>query len=117
MPQQQLPTTQLVAFLRGQDLVLQFTMLTPQAITGWGISFRVYPGNDTSGAPIFTKTVGAGIAITDGPNGVIQVTLLAGDTAGLPATADYTYTLARTDTGNNVFLATGPLVLQSPKGV
>tara|TARA_R110002096_G_scaffold186882_7_gene366044 strand:+ start:73 stop:420 length:348 start_codon:yes stop_codon:yes gene_type:complete len=34
-------------------------------------------------APVLTKTLGAGITVTDGPNGVFQIAIASADTAAL----------------------------------
>jgi hypothetical protein len=100
---------QTIRIIRAQDLVFQFTMATPQDITGWSITFAV---NDSlGGTNRITKTVGSGITITDPGRGVIQVAIAKTDTNSLNI-QDYVWGLKRTDAGNNVMLARGELILE-----
>lgn len=82
----------------GEDVVITFT-ITSTDITGWALSF-------VAGA--VTKTVGSGITITDGANGVCTVDLAAADTTALGA-GDTSFKLRRTDSGSNTVLSFGTL--------
>jgi hypothetical protein len=95
--------------VRAQDLTLVFTMAPPQVITGWAITFAVYTA--LGGSAVVTKTVGAGITISDAGKGIISVALAKGDTAG-QTVQDYVWAVKRTDSGNTVFLARGQLILE-----
>ena len=100
---------QSIRIIRSQDLILQFTMAAPTDITGWSVTFLVLSA--LGGATQITKTVGAGITLTDAGRGVLQVTLSKADTIAL-AIQDYVWGLKRTDNGNNLMLARGELILE-----
>ena len=90
---------QSIRIIRSQDLILQFTMAAPTDITGWSVTFLVLTA--LGGSTQITKTVGAGITITDAGRGILQVSLGKADTSGL-AIQDYVWGLKRTDNGNNM---------------
>jgi hypothetical protein len=108
----------------GEHKVVQFTVYQPgstsddiaddsaprQDITGWTISFVLQDNTNTA---VVTKTTGSGIAITDAPNGVLQVTLNAVDTSGLTA-GTFHLIVKRTDVGSESILSRGPASLQQP---
>ncbi len=70
----------------GDDFVIKATTKdkagTVVNITGAVIKFGMYDG-PILGSEKFNKTVGSGIVITDGPNGLYEVTVLPADTAAL----------------------------------
>lgn len=108
--------SQTLRLVRAQDLQLRFTMDRPTPIAGWSVTFKVCdaPG----GAARITKTVSAGVTLTDAARGVLTVTLAKADTANLTVTTalaagkGYVWELTRTDTGHQTVLARGELVLE-----
>ena len=70
------------------------------------------------GTAKLSKTVGGGITITDGPRGIVTIALAKGDTSSLTVTtalADglgYVWEIKRTDSGSNLVLARGQLILE-----
>lgn len=100
---------------RGEDASLVFAIyeadgVTPQNITGWSLSFTVRPAG---GIALIAKTVGNGIALTTPASGIATVTLAAADTSSLPAVY-YSFSLARTDSGQDAELTSGLMILLSP---
>ncbi len=85
----------------GEDKALPWTVVqedgvTAQNITGWSIRWRLFRFRD-SVAALVTKTVGSGIAITNGPTGAYTVTLTPTDLT--VTNGDYWYRSERTDSG------------------
>ncbi len=70
----------------------------------------------TAEAFLLSKTVGSGITITDGPNGVVAVQIADTDTGdgSVPVIdpGDYFYTLRKTNAGDESVLAFGTAVLR-----
>lgn len=105
----------------GTDKVLQYTVTDSagavQIITGWALRWALYAIGDRTTA-LITKTVGAGITITNGAGGILQVAISDDDTNSLTANARtplYDYELRRTDSGNEDVLAYGTVVLRPGK--
>ena len=97
-----------------EDKVIEFTVLqsddlTPEDITTWALEYVLC---DSAEVAQFTKTVGSGITITDGPNGVLEVAVADSDTASLTA-GKFSHRLRRTDLGLEAVLAHGAVLLQS----
>lgn len=97
-------------FVSGDDKTLRFTITddgtsagTPVNITGATITFKVTSG-PTSTTAIIEKSTAGGITITDGPNGVCTVALVAADTAALAG--DYWYELQVVDASANTTTTT-----------
>lgn len=100
-------TTADVEFVRGEDVTIEVTV-TGVNVTGWALSFAIaLTYRDTA---IITKTVGSGITITDGDNGVFEITLADTDTDGLP-TGTRVWDVKRTDAGEEAVLTRGELEL------
>lgn len=100
---------QQISLIRATDNTIRARMRTPRDITGWAISFTV--ATALGAAASITKTVGAGITITDGPSGIITITLAKSDTQSLTA-GGYVWDVTRTDSGSRVCLARGELLLE-----
>jgi hypothetical protein len=77
-------------------------------ITGWALEWVIR--RNAGGVALLSKTVGLGIAITDGTGGIATVTLTAANTTTLGA-GRYWYILARTDAGSEAVLAYGDIAL------
>lgn len=111
-----MPPEQTLRIIRAQDLTIKAMMNPPRDMTGWAITFEIK--DRLGGSSIVSKTVGSGITITDGPRGIITITLakadLSGQTvsSGLSSTYGYVWNIKRTDTGNNVVLARGQMILE-----
>lgn len=106
---------QTIRIVRDTDFTLKCQMTPPRDMTGWAITFTLRDA--IGGTSNFTKTVGSGITITDGPRGIITITIADTDTSALTATkslADakgYVWDIWRTDAGSEVCLARGQLIL------
>jgi hypothetical protein len=100
-----------VRLIKGDDITLRFTVVDEDGvavnITGWAISWIM-----TSG---LVKTVGAGVTITDAPNGVVEVEIDPVDTASLTE-IHYCHKLRRTGTGTVSTLAYGNIQIIDPCG-
>lgn len=111
-----MPPEQTLRIIRAQDLTIKCTMAPPRDMTGWAISWIVR--DVLAGTAQITKTVGAGITITDGPRGIITIALAKSDTSGLTVTTSlaagkgYVWEVKRTDSGSNLVLARGLLILE-----
>jgi hypothetical protein len=104
-----MPAEQTLEFIRAQDLTLVGRFAQPRDITGWTITFQVR--DSLGGTSRITKTVGSGVTIADAGRGVIEISLAKADTQGL-AIQSYVWDIKRTNSGANVVLATGQLVLR-----
>ena len=107
--------TQDIEFFAGEDKLIRDTIyqedgVTVENITGWSIEFRLEKHSRETSS-LVTKSVGSGVTITDGPNGVFEVQLDAADTLGLKA-RKYNYQIWRTDTNENHVLSEGVLTLK-----
>ena len=107
-------------FYVGEDRFILFTVYdsndenTRQVvdISLWTFQFRLRKrGGSTN---LISKSLGSGIAITNGPQGLVTVTLDAADTSSF-LDGTYEYTLWATDNNSKtVTLATGLVILQPP---
>lgn len=97
-----------VSYFLGEDVTVRVTV-TATNITGWLLAFSVATGYGAT--PLFTKTVGGGITITDGPTGVFDVAIADTDTDGL-ASGGYVWEAKRIDAGQETVLAYGQLELK-----
>jgi hypothetical protein len=104
-----MPPEQTIRLIRAQDITIVCTMEKPRSISGWAITFQVR--DSLGGTSRITKTVGSGITITDAGKGVISISLAKGDTSGLTVQS-YVWDIKRTDSGSNVVLARGELILE-----
>ena len=108
--------SQNIRMIRAQDLQLRFTMDRPTAITGWAVTWKMVDA--LGGTAKITKTVGAGVTLTDTGRGIITVALAKADTSTLPVTSGlakskgYVWELTRTDSGYQTVLARGELILE-----
>jgi hypothetical protein len=104
------PTMATVAnfsFYKGEDVTITDTASPVTNITGWSLQFTVRKQYGDATA-LITKTVGAGITITDATNGVFKVAIANGDTANL-APGAYVYDIQRIDAGFRTVLSTGTM--------
>lgn len=105
----------------GEDKILRFTItedddVTPVPITGWDLAWvvRQRPGMGTQGSgEIIYIENGPNLAITDGPNGVLEIYLARNFTLGLPP-GGYHHTLWRTDPSNEQVLSYGTMEMGNP---
>ena len=97
-----------ISFFRGEDVTLAVT-ITGTIITGWGLSCSIGKGYGQTVA--FTKTVGTGIAITDGAGGKFEVSIADTDTDAL-SSGKYVWDIKRSDAGQEVVLCYGELSLK-----
>lgn len=110
------PITDEDEWFQGETKLLTFTVETeeengtPEVISGWTIQWMLM-GHKKAQSSIFTKeTGGSGVVITDGLNGLVEVTIDPGDTTGVePRT--YWHELWRTDAGFEAVLSYGPAEL------
>lgn len=109
------PITDEANWFRGEDRTFRHTIYstdtgtTPQPITGFAFSWVLRASK--TGPILFTKTVGAGITITDGPNGQLEVKVDDVDSEPLSAGL-YHYTLWRTDDTTEQVASFGSAVLK-----
>lgn len=97
------PQNQDVRFYRGEAVELDFTPTTVGTnIAGWSIRLTIV--KVAGGVALVTKTVGAGITITDAPNGAYKILLADADTKPL-AKGRYNADVWRTDAGSEKRLA------------
>src|SRR5438105_4775066 len=107
---------QTLRLIRSQDLTLRAALTRPRDITGWAVSFIVRPV--LGGSASITKTVGSGITLADPGKGVLTIALAKADTSGLTVSSalaagqGYVWEIKRTDSGSNVVLARGQLILE-----
>lgn len=79
-------------FMSGDSRVIQATIQGPTGdpynITGATITWALYAwtGSAFTGNALVTKTVGSGIAITNGAGGIFEVTLAPADSSALAGT-------------------------------
>ncbi len=102
------------AWFIGEDKILRFAVVDANAaavnITGWELGWVLRESAADSDS-LASKSVGAGITITDGPGGICEVAITDADTDNLdPGT--YVYALRRTDEGSEQVLAYGDAVLR-----
>lgn len=95
------------SFYKGEDVVITDSMSPAAAISGWALQFTLRK-NYGDPAPLLTKTIGAGIAVTDPTNGVFTIAVADADTVNLLPGA-YVYDVERTDAGNRTVLTIGVL--------
>ena len=88
-----------------QVTIYQSDGVTTQDVTGWSLSFIVHSYGDPN-ITYITKTVGSGVVLTTPTRGVVTATVLAADTTNMPSGL-YQWRLERTDTANDVMVATG----------
>ena len=102
-----------VSWFVGEDKTLRFTVYqadgeTVQNITGWTLEWAVRRFLGSTDA-LLTKTTGSGISITDGPNGICEVSLARTDTDTLGRGGFY-HALRRTNSGASTVLTFGEAV-------
>jgi hypothetical protein len=98
-----------ISFYKGEDVTLTVTMTPATNITGWTLQFTVRKSYGDSTA-LITKTIGAGITVTDSTNGIFTVAIASGDTTNLDQRA-YVFDIQRTNGGNRTVLTIGNLTL------
>jgi hypothetical protein len=86
-----------IAYEVGDDKTIEVTLdPVPADITGWAIT-AIVKTSDAAAAASITKTVGAGITITDGPNAIFEIFIADTDVDGLSGTLRWK--VKRTDSG------------------
>ena len=95
------------SFYKGEDVAVTDTMSPATGISGWSLQFTLRK-NYGDPTPLLTKTIGAGITVTDAVNGVFTIALANADTANL-APGAYVYDIERTNAGNRTVLTIGVL--------
>lgn len=105
----------------GTDKLLQFTVVDAAGavvdISGWALKWTLFtrPVPSAGATALLSKTTPTVINITDGQNGICQVSLTDADTDDLIGDALYYHELRRTDSGLEDVLAYGTVWLrQSP---
>lgn len=95
-----------------RDSIFQADGTTPQDISGWAISCVIRKTDKASDPPLIPeKTIaGGGIAVIDGPNGIIDITFVDTDTATLKP-GKYRWSVKRTDEGFETILTFGDFTL------
>lgn len=82
---------------------------TPAVITGWELEATFAPINTGVIRDELTKTIGDGVSITDGPNGICTVTLPADDTEDM--SGKWEWALWVVDEGAEAPLSVGTLTM------
>jgi hypothetical protein len=100
---------QFVRCFAGEALTLTVTMDPPESVAGWALEFSLRNG---AGDLLASKTVGAGVTLTDGPGGEFTVTLAADDT-DQAAGKSYPFDVWRTDEGSEACVVFGALLVQA----
>ena len=113
--------TALEGYFIGTDQIFEFTIddgtgktpdsSSPVNITGYTFKFTVKLTDIAVDPAFIEKTSSAGIAITDGPNGVLRVTVEDVDTDSLLDDVTYRYSLKRTNAGAESILSHGDIVI------
>lgn len=104
-------------YVLGEDVTLQFTVYesTDHSTTVdiSAVTAIEWVLTDGAGSESVTKTIsGSGVSITDGANGVLEVTLSSTDTSGLSAgSVRHQLTITDDGSGNQTVLAQGDFVL------
>lgn len=104
-----MPPEQSIRLIRAQDVTITATMEKPRSISGWAVTFQVR--DSLGGTSRITKTVGSGITISNAGKGVLSIALAKADTSSLTVRS-YVWDIKRTDSGSNVVLARGELILE-----
>lgn len=99
-----------LSLFKGEDAAFPDT-ITGTDITGWAVAFTLHAKLDDAAALITKTTANGGIVLTTPASGLLTVTLLATDTANLPA-GMYFYRVERTDTGADAVLSWGSFELK-----
>lgn len=89
----------------GEDYTIPVVMNPPTDISTWAITFTVRDKTDTV---VLTKTVGDGITVTSGANGVFEIAVSATDNATI---GNFKFDTWRTDSGNKVQINFGEFVV------
>lgn len=111
-----MPPEQTIRLIRAQDLTLRFFLSPPRDMTSWTVTFEVE--DKLAGSAVITKTVGSGVTLADTGKGILEVSLAKADTSsltvssGLATGKGYVWELKRTNSGSNVVLARGQLILE-----
>lgn len=109
-----------VRFVRAQDLILRHSLAPERDVTGWTVEWRVRNrviGNDGGLTTVLTKTTASGITVASAGKGIFDVGLSLADTQSLTPSRElsddygYTWEMRRIDSGYNVVLGRGDLIL------
>lgn len=95
-----------ISFFRGEDVTIRVTV-TGENITGWALTLAIGRGY----TPLLTKTIGSGITITNGGNGIFEAVIADTDTDTFD-TGGYVWDAKRTDAGQEAVLTYGKLSLE-----
>ena len=98
-------STASVTMYRGEEVLLNFTLVPVEDISGWTILLTVAKAQDSA-----TKYFAKAGAIVDAVNGEFSVAIDPVDTAGLKA-GSYFYDVWRMDAGAERVLAAGAFVV------
>jgi len=93
---------------KGEDALATVAMSPVTSIAGWTVSFTMKRrrGDVTT---VLSKTIGAGVVVTNATSGIFTITLVAADTTPSDITGDYYYEINRIDGGSATVLAYGIL--------
>ena len=102
-------TTNITGLTIGEDILITLTVAGSGSIAAWTFEFNLR--DQKTDAIVVTKTVGAGITITDAANRVLTIAL--NDTDTEPLRADqYLWDAWRTNDGSETCLADGTMDLK-----
>lgn len=97
------------SLFRGEDVELEVVLRSGEDITDWALAFHLRADVEGAGSPLVTRsTANGGITSTaaQAAAGTCVVTIPAATTIALPI-GSYRYDVWRTDTGDNVVIASG----------
>lgn len=92
------------------DTIYEADGFTRKNITGWALEATFAPLDTMTIDDDLTKTIGDGVTITDGVNGVCEIVLLAADTADMRS-VDWEWALWRIDAGFKHPLSLGTITV------
>jgi hypothetical protein len=99
------------SFRIGESTPIDMQVVPLADITSWTLAFTaILSGGPGSAAPSIQYTSAPGIAVTDGPTGMLRVTIATADTASL-APGVYVWEVRRVDAGFNQVAAEGTFFL------
>jgi hypothetical protein len=106
-----MPTASSFSFRIGETVPVDVQITPKEDVTDWTLIFTaVLDGGAGATAAAIKYTAGPGIAVVDGPNGLVRITIASADTLAL-APGMYSWEVRRTDPGNNRVEAEGVLYL------
>lgn len=108
-----MPTPANFSFYKGEDIVVNVSIIPVVNITGWSLKFTMRKTLDILPILITKTTGGGGITITNGPGGIFTITINDADTSSADV-GQYLFDIQRTDAGGAQVLTIGNVTLLHP---